>query len=96
MSPTGRAPQRTNARHGLCAPAGERANGLKFDSAHSRADRSAAPMLQGCAARLIAGTKPAGAKPGGVRPRAPSAAQPGLRARAPSAAQPLAEPARGR
>ena len=41
-----------------CAPAGERANGLKFDSAYSCAASSAAPTLQRCAARVIAGAQP--------------------------------------
>jgi hypothetical protein len=55
-----------------CAPAGERANGLKPLSAYSCAASSAPDTLQRCAAREIAGAKRSGTKDCSAVLRAPS------------------------
>ena len=54
------------------APAGERAKGLKFDSAYSCAASRCADTLQRCAARMISGAKRAGTKDWTARVARPS------------------------
>ena len=58
------------------APALERANGLKFDSAYSCAPSSAAETFQRCAARASGAANRAGTNDGIARVRSPSLSSP--------------------